>query len=147
METITQKMQQDHRHCDELFIRTEELIANEQWDEGLNSFKDFRKALIHHLNMEEQVLFAEFEKATGSTAGPTQVMRSEHEQMRDLLSNMAQAVEQRNLDDFLGLSETLLIMMQQHNTKEENILYPMTDQVLAQRLPDLLDEMDQVGYE
>lgn len=147
METITQKMHQDHRRCDELFIRTEELIANEQWGKGLEFFQNFRKILTHHFNMEEQVLFAEFEKATGSSAGPTQVMRSEHEQMRDLLSNMAQAIEQQNQDDFLGLSETLLIMMQQHNTKEENILYPMTDQVLAQRLPDLLDEMDQVGYE
>ncbi len=32
---------------------------------------------------------------------------------------------------YLGFSETLLIMMQQHNLKEESILYPMADSVLA----------------
>jgi len=144
MQTITHTMQQDHRRCDELFVSAEELIANGQWDKAGNAFKDFHDALDHHFRMEEQVLFPEFEKQSGSTAGPTQVMRSEHEQMRELVSDMATAVEQQNQDDYLGLSETLLIMMQQHNTKEENILYPMTDQVLAQQLPDLLERIDQV---
>ena len=44
-------------------------------------------------------------------------------------------------DEYAGNAETLLIMMQQHNMKEENILYPMCDQhlgndggVLEQRL-------------
>jgi len=144
MQTISQTMQQDHRRCDELFVNAEELIANRQWEPGGNAFRDFRGALDHHFHMEELELFPEFEKQTGSTAGPTQVMRSEHEQMRELLSDMATAIEQQNQDDYLGLSETLLIMMQQHNTKEENILYPMTDQVLAQQVPDLLKRMDQV---
>jgi len=144
MQTITQKMQQDHQRCDDLFVQAEELIANEQWDKGLETFTEFGNALNHHLDMEEQVLFPEFEKQTGSSAGPTQVMRSEHVQMRDLVTDMAAAVEQKNQDDYLGLSETLLIMMQQHNNKEENILYPMTDQVLAQGLSELFSKMDQV---
>ncbi|MCW8963436.1 MAG: hemerythrin domain-containing protein [Gammaproteobacteria bacterium] len=144
METITHTMQHDHRRCDDLFVSAEELIANKQWDEGGNTFRNFQNALEHHFRMEEQVLFPEFEKQSGSTAGPTQVMRSEHEQMRELVSDMAAAVELQNQDDYLGLSETLLIMMQQHNAKEENILYPMTDQVLAPQLPDLLGRLDQV---
>ena len=145
MQTITDKMRQDHQRCDDLFVKAEEQIANKQWDKGLEVFIAFKDAFNHHLDMEEQVLFPEFEKQTGSTAGPTQVMRSEHVQMRDLVTDMAAAVEQQNQDDYLGLSETLLIMMQQHNIKEENILYPMTDQALAQDLPDLLSRMDQVS--
>ena len=31
-------------------------------------------------------------------------------------------------DAFQSVAETLLIMMEQHNMKEENILYPMCDQ-------------------
>jgi len=34
-------------------------------------------------------------------------------------------------DAYLGLSETLNMLMQQHNMKEENMLYPMSDQVLS----------------
>ncbi len=41
-------------------------------------------------------------------------------------------------DDYLGYAETLLIMMQQHNLKEENVLYPMCDQHLSSRSTELL---------
>jgi iron-sulfur cluster repair protein YtfE (RIC family) len=37
-----------------------------------------------------------------------------------------------------GNAETLLIMMQQHNVKEENVLYPMCDQHLTAQVPTLL---------
>lgn len=144
MEIIKQMMQEDHRRCDDLFAKTEELVANEQWDTARTTFSDFSDAFNHHLAMEEEVLFPEFEEQTESTAGPTQVMRSEHVQMRDLLSDMVIAIEQKDQDDYLGLSETLLVMMMQHNAKEENILYPATDQALAPQLPDILNRMNQV---
>ena len=65
------------------------------------------------------------------SGGPTQVMRTEHRQMRDLLADLARAVAARRADDFAGHGETLVILMQQHNLKEENILYPMCDSSLA----------------
>jgi hemerythrin-like domain-containing protein len=65
------------------------------------------------------------------SSGPTQVMRMEHEQMRDLMQEMANAVAAGNQDSYLGLSETLNMLMQQHNLKEENMLYPMSDRVLG----------------
>lgn len=69
-------------------------------------------------------------------AGPSQVMRFEHAQMRDLLARMEQAAARHDGDEFSGLAETLLILMQQHNMKEENILYPMCERTLAgQALP------------
>jgi DUF438 domain-containing protein len=63
--------------------------------------------------------------------GPTQVMRGEHAQMRLLLTAAASALTAQDVDDYAGNAETLLIMMQQHNVKEENVLYPMCDQHLA----------------
>ncbi len=77
--------------------------------------------------------------------GPTQVMRSEHEQMRELFQAMADAVTARDRDNYLGESETLLMMMQQHNLKEEQILYPMADQALAGELDELFRRMDAAG--
>ena len=75
------------------------------------------------------------------TMGPTQVMRMEHQQMRDLLDQAQAAIMAGDAEEYMGQAETLLIMMQQHNMKEENILYPMCDQhlgndggVLEQRL-------------
>ena len=54
--------------------------------------------------------------------GPTRMMRMEHEQMRQLFSELAEALENRDKDGYLGLSETLMILMQQHNMKEEQVL-------------------------
>ena len=41
-----------------------------------------------------------------------------------------------------GIADTLLIMMQQHNMKEENILYPMCDQHLSNELAPLLERLE-----
>jgi hemerythrin-like domain-containing protein len=58
------------------------------------------------------------------------MMRSEHEQIRALLFQMSDALTAQDGAQFLGLAETLMMLMQQHNMKEENILYPMMDQCI-----------------
>ena len=83
-----------------------------------------------------------FEAKTGMTMGPTQVMRMEHAQMRTLLDEARDALAAGNQDDYLGIAETLLIMMQQHNMKEENVLYPMCDQHLPGETPELLARLE-----
>lgn len=121
----------DHRACDDLFASAETAAAQKNWDSARNLFERFQAAMAHHLAMEEDVLFPAFEARTGMRAGPTQVMRMEHAQMRSLLQDMASAVQAGNQDGYLGLSETLNMLMQQHNLKEESMLYPMSDQVLG----------------
>ena len=54
----------------------------------------------------------------------------------------AAALGAGNTEDYLGQAETLLIMMQQHNMKEENILYPMCDQHLTEELPAVLQHLE-----
>jgi iron-sulfur cluster repair protein YtfE (RIC family) len=39
----------------------------------------------------------------------------------------------------------LLMLMQQHNAKEEQILYPMSDQVLGDKASDIVNKMSQQG--
>ncbi len=144
MENITNHMQDDHRRCDTIFANAEKLISDGNWSEGAKEFQLFQDAMQHHFAMEEDVIFPAFEQKTGMTMGPTQVMRSEHVQMRDIFSDMKEAVQQQNQDDYLGLSETLLIIMQQHNVKEESMLYPMADQELAGDLDEVFQKMNAV---
>jgi len=127
---IKEFMAQDHKGCDLLFAKAESAVATEDWDTATQAFNDFVQAMERHLGVEENELFPAFEEATGMTMGPTEMMRSEHDQMRVLLVEMRDAMERQHSDDYLGLSETLLIMMQQHNLKEEQILYNMMDQHL-----------------
>lgn len=131
MTDISTEFAADHRHCDHLFAAAEQSAASGDWPAADSQFDVFAGALEHHFTVEEQGLFPAFEARTGMTMGPTQVMRMEHLQMRKLLADMRDAIAKRNGDGYLGLSETLMMLMQQHNIKEEQILYRMADQALG----------------
>ena len=53
------------------------------------------------------------------------------------MSKMEPATNSTNQNSYLGMSETLLIFKQQHNIKEEQILYPMIDQECANKVEEL----------
>lgn len=141
MTTISDFLAPDHQRCDNLFAAAESAAAHGDWDHAVKGFSSFQDALLHHFAMEEQVLFSTFEARTGMTQGPTAIMRMEHRQMTDLLNQMADAVARRDSDGFLGDAETLLIIMQQHNMKEEQMLYRMADQALAGELDEVVGRM------
>lgn len=145
MQTILEFLGNDHRSCDDLFAAAETAVAKKDWAGAGSLFERFLAAMAHHLAMEETVLFPAFETRMGSSMGPTQVMRMEHEQMRALFQDMARALADANSDRFLGLSETFNVLMQQHNLKEENVLYPMTDQMLEAERDDLIRSMQAVA--
>lgn len=127
MTSIAELMTHDHRSCDHDFARAETLAHKKDWNAAALALEAFTTGLEAHFQAEEQELFPRFEAATGMTQGPTQVMRDEHADMRATLAQLRAALDSRDLDEFAGEAETLLIMMQQHNMKEENILYPMCD--------------------
>lgn len=86
-------------------------------------------------------MFPAFEARTGMRQGPTAVMRSEHLQMTGLFKQMSEAIARKDTNAYLGDADTLLIIMQQHNVKEEQMLYQMADQALVSNLDELLERM------
>ncbi len=131
MSSIPEYMTAKHRECDDYFSEAETAVAKEDWALALEKWQLFANELAEHLGQEEETLFPQFEEETGMTAGPTQVMRMEHQQMRALVQDLDNALAAKEKDEYLGLSETLMVMMQQHNMKEEMMLYPMMQQHLA----------------
>jgi len=145
METISNHLGTDHKRCDDFFAQAETAVAATLWTNAEQAMQAFCESLEQHFAMEEQVLFPEFEEATGNRQGPTAVMRMEHGQMREVISMLNKCLAGRDADGFLGYSETLNTLMQQHNMKEESILYPMTDRVLAGRQDDIIGAMRGIG--
>ena len=123
-------MTQDHRRCDEAFATAEALVGKEAWDMATEAFEAFTEMTLAHFTMEEEVLFPAFEEKTGMTYGPTEVMRQEHGRMREVIAGLREALDNRDQRRFYGISETLMILLQQHNMKEEQILYTMADRNL-----------------
>lgn len=134
-------MTDDHRSSDDSFTAIERAVASADWQRASTALARFREELLRHFDAEESVLFPLFEQRTGIHRGPTQVMRGEHAQMRMLLQAAAAALADEDGVEYASHAETLLIMLQQHNVKEENVLYPMCDQQLGDQYDDLLPEL------
>ncbi len=122
---------EDHRRCDTLWAAVEAAADGGDAATLQAAWAPFAAAMERHFKMEEEVLFPTFERATGMRGGPTMVMRAEHTQMRGLLAQMAEAAAAGEIDDVVDHGDTLLMLTQQHNVKEEGILYPMSEQVLG----------------
>ena len=132
-----------HRTCDLLWATIEAAVEQGDATTARDAYAQFESTLRLHLAMEEEVLFPAFEEATGMTMGPTRVMRMEHVQMRGLLSQMAAAAA-ANLDALIEHGDTLLMITQQHNLKEEGVLYPMVDAHLGSAWPEIAHRLE--GY-
>jgi len=128
---ILEFMRDDHRACDHLYTEAENALADKKTEEAKELFNQFYHATNHHFDMEEKQLFTTFERRTGMMGGPTQMMRYEHQQLRALLESMLRSLNEGKVDDFFGQGESMMIMLQQHNMKEEQMLYPMIDQTLG----------------
>ena len=141
MPDISHYLTADHTHCDDLFAEAENAVASNDWNSATTHFQAFYSATRLHFAREENILFPAFEAQTGMSHGPTAIMRSEHAEIRETLQGMADALANKDADTYLGLAETLLMLLRQHNMKEEQILYPMADQALADSASEMVREM------
>ena len=136
--------EQDHRDCDARWADVEELLDTQDVEAARSAWEKFDKGMRRHIAMEEEVMFPAFEAAAQvGGSGPTSVMRMEHKQMIGLLDQIEGAMQSGDAEQALDLGDTLLMLVQQHNIKEEGMLYPMAENVLAENwanLAKLLEE-------
>jgi len=132
----------DHRRIDAIWAEVEAAAERRATEDIAAAWRRFDDSLRGHLDLEEKILFPAFEAATGMTEGPTRVMRMEHQQMRGLLDQMAPAVDGDDPTELLDLGDTLLLLIQQHNQKEEHMLYPMSEKALAEQWGELRERID-----
>ncbi len=125
--SVTELLEADHKRLDAIVPLVEQRVNEGTFSEARARFAEFVCGLERHIDLEEQVLFPAFERATGmSGGGPTFVMRGDHVEIRRLMREVEAALESADagvLDSLHDLVETLSI----HNLKEERMLYPMAD--------------------
>ena len=145
MSDIKEFLTNDHKACDEAFAAMEDAVAAKSSD-AEKLYENFSNDLTNHFSMEEIVLFPMLGQANREANGATKAMEMEHEQMRTLLSKMRKAVESMDKESFFSLSETLMILMQQHNMKEEQLLYTLAQQHLGEDADHIIRQMQSVIY-
>ena len=145
MSDIKEFLTNDHKACDEAFAAMEDAVAAKSSD-AEKLYENFSNDLANHFSMEEIVLFPMLGQASSEASSATKAMEMEHEQMRSLLSKMRKAIEEMDKESFFSLSETLMILMQQHNMKEEQLLYTLAQQHLGEDADHIIRQMRSVIY-
>lgn len=124
--------EQDHLDCDARWTDVEELLDTADIETAQVAWQKYDVSMRRHLAMEEEVLFPAFDAKSGMAGGgPVAEMKIEHRQMIGLLDQVGAAIEADNAQEALDIGDTLLILSQQHNAKEEEVLYPMAETLLA----------------
>lgn len=128
--TVQRYFQDDHNRLDEL-LKTYQALKRTDLAKARAAFVEFKFGLQRHIVWEEELLFPQWEGATGfREAGPTQVMRAEHRQIRDWLEALHKKVQAQDPESDQEV-QALIAYLTAHNQKEERILYPAIDQTLS----------------
>ncbi|QOG11932.1 hemerythrin domain-containing protein [Arcobacter sp. FWKO B] len=141
--TINSFMTNEHRKCDDVFAELESAIDSGNFQASKELFEKFHNDMLKHFRQEETVMFAEFNSCSGGGCNPTSVMLAEHDQMRVTMDQIKTALDNSDKNRALGLSENLLFIMQQHNMKEEQIMYNLADNTLNS--DDIIEKMKLVS--
>ncbi|MBF0288839.1 MAG: hemerythrin domain-containing protein [SAR324 cluster bacterium] len=144
-DSVMRLMHTEHSHCDQLYADGETALGEDRIEVGEKSMRSFIAGMRRHFEMEEKVLFPAFEALTGMVGGPPEVMRMEHQQIRGVLDQLSEVLDAQQYDPVFSIGETLMILIQQHNMKEENMLYPMIDNHLGNQVDELLKQMQLLG--
>ena len=145
MDNLGSYMTQDHGRCDALFRQTQHAVGRADWRQARGDIAAFQCALERHLLIEERIIFPAFERAIGSAVGPTAAMRAEHLRIRAVAQRLCNAVGARDAQAFVNHADALLLVLHQHSEKEEGVLYPMIERILARSCQDLLGTIRAFG--
>jgi uncharacterized protein (DUF2249 family)/hemerythrin-like domain-containing protein len=129
---INEALSWDHDRLDALEAAAFQKRAEGDFQSASDNYAAFAAGLRRHIAFEEQVLFPAFEEMTGMppTAGPTAVMREEHREIEALIGQIEAGIADRAVPVEM-LRRSLHDVLGEHNFKEEEILYPTTDQLLG----------------
>ena len=136
MATILEFMSVDHDRLDNKIrmYNTEKLVDIERAE---SIFLHFKIELERHIIWEEDILFPVFERKTGiKDGGPTSVMRMEHIQIKDHLQKIQRKLHAKKIQDPCEEEVALFNLLESHNQKEENILYPGIDNLTSEQEKD-----------
>ncbi len=144
MSGIHAYMSRHHELCDGIFGRAKKAATENDWASTERDCKAFLQQINRHIDAEENLLFPAFEDKTGMAGGPTHVMRMEHAQLRALFGEMLGAIGAMEAERYLRNADLVAALLREHNLKEENILYPMLDNLLGADAAGLLAQVEDI---
>ena len=138
---VNEALSWDHDRLEALEAAAFQKRAEGDLQSARDHYAAFAAGLRRHIAFEEEILFPAFEETTGMppTAGPTAVMREEHREIEALLQKIEAGITEKDAP-VDALRRSLHAVLGDHNLKEEQVLYPTTDELLGPEKADQLVE-------
>ncbi len=138
---VNEALSWDHDRLEALEAAAFQKRAEDDLRSARDHYAAFAAGLRRHIAFEEEILFPAFEETTGMppTAGPTAVMREEHREIEALLQKIEAGIAEKDAP-VDALRRSLHAVLGDHNLKEEQVLYPTTDELLGPEKADQLVE-------
>lgn len=144
---------QELEDLDSFFQKSSSIGNNSEELRRLENVAEHLLGAEPHHQREEEVLFPEIEKR--GILGPPEAMKQEHEKLRGYkkeLKNIVKNFSETNIADFKKklkeTSENLVLMLREHISKENDILYPIALQVIPEEnlWQEIKNKCDKIGY-
>lgn len=138
MRNITGILSEEHQNI----LKVIDVVLNEcdQIEKGKETEKAFFEEVVNfiqtyadrfHHAKEEDILFKTMlHSLENMHCNPIPVMLHEHDEGRQYVKGMVEALNQNNKVGLLENSRGYCYLLQEHIYKEDNVLYPMAEQVL-----------------
>lgn len=129
---ISKFLKRDHDQLDEIFSEFQKGKEEKDFVKARGYFIRFKCDLLHHMELEENVLFTIYEERSGNTKmGLTLIVRQEHDRLRQIIC----IIYDKILEDNFEIDEEemeLISVLESHHMKEEASIYPAIDIVTTE---------------
>jgi iron-sulfur cluster repair protein YtfE (RIC family) len=123
----SEALEREHREIDEGLAAFHAGLEAGEWRH--DAFNPAAKGLRRHIYLEEEFLFPELRAA--GLLPPVMVMVQEHGEIWRALGAIEAAAKRRDLDGARKACASMLVTLEEHNAKEEQILYPASDELMS----------------
>ena len=122
-------------------------ISADFYRSGIDFIRNYADK-FHHAK-EEDILFVELNKdSVDMHCNPTQQMLYEHDSGRQFVKDLEAGLNRNDLAGVLAGARGYSYLLKDHIYKEDNILYPMADEALPDKIKDeILVKFEKIGKE
>jgi len=129
-----------HEHLNEMLLLHQEALLALDVELALASLKQFEIQLRAHMHVEEDLLLPVYARAGRIQGGPIEFYTGEHKRMLEFLGRFTERLEKlkanpenlkRGIIELFDDEAQFKQLMQHHDAREENILYPTLDKVTS----------------
>ena len=130
-----------HEHLNEMFLSHQEALLALDLELALIRLKRFESELRAHMRLEEDLLLPLYARAGSIRGGPIEFYTGEHQRMTEFLARFTEQLEElkrnpsklrRGIIELFDGEAVFKQLMQHHDMRERNILYPTLDKVTSE---------------